>query len=145
MGLLANRSSSQTRNPHPFRCSQCQSDNRYKQAGTGPSRRHIYGSKIAKDFKKSKYSLLQYIKNPKSWTGLSLARTPGALKCGISLSDFWTSIVAKHQQIEGRTLWGTFVRKKSNNDEKTERGYPLVSPGIVCYAEKEEKSSVSLR
>ena len=30
-------------------------------------------------------------------------------------------------------------RKKSHNAEKTERGDPLVSPGTVCYAEKEEK------
>ena len=32
-----------------------------------------------------------------------------------------------------------FFRKKSHNAEKTERGDPLVSPGMVCYAEKEEK------
>ena len=31
-----------------------------------------------------------------------------------------------------------FFRKKSHNAEKTEGG-PLVSPSIVCYAEKEEK------
>ena len=30
------------------------------------------------------------------------------------------------------------VEKKSHNAEKTERGDPLVSPGIVCYAGKRE-------
>ena len=33
-----------------------------KQAGTGPSRRHIQGSKIAKKLPSVKYSLLQYSK-----------------------------------------------------------------------------------
>ena len=33
-----------------------------KQAGTGPSRRHIQGSKIAKRLPSVKYSLLQYSK-----------------------------------------------------------------------------------
>ena len=32
-----------------------------------------------------------------------------------------------------------FFRKKSRSAEKNERGDPLVSPGIVCYAEKQEK------
>ena len=30
-------------------------------------------------------------------------------------------------------------RNKSHNAKKTERGDPLVSVGVVCYAEKEEK------
>ena len=37
--------------------------------------------------------------------------------------------------MKGDTDW---KKSKSHNGEKTERG-PLVSPGIVCYAEKEEK------
>ena len=37
------------------------------------------------------------------------------------------------------TLWGIFFQK-SLNAEKTERGDPLVSPGMVCYAKKKEKS-----
>ena len=32
-----------------------------------------------------------------------------------------------------------FPEKKSQNAEKTERGNPLVSPGMVCYAGKQEK------
>ena len=31
-----------------------------------------------------------------------------------------------------------FPKKRSHNAEKTERGDSLVSPGIVCYAEKEK-------
>ena len=36
--------------------------------------------------------------------------------------------------------FGDFFSKKSRTmPKKTEKGDPLVSPGIVCYAEKEEK------
>ena len=38
------------------------SDREEKQAGTGPGRRHIQGSKIAKRLPSVKYSLLQYSK-----------------------------------------------------------------------------------
>ena len=38
------------------------------------------------------------------------------------------------KKIEEGTLWGYFSRKKSRNAKKTERGDPLVSSGIVCYA-----------
>ena len=37
-----------------------------------------------------------------------------------------------------RTLWRKNNREKSNNAEKNERGEPLASPGIVCYAEKKQ-------
>ena len=67
-----------------------------KQAGTGPSRSHIQGSKIAKDFQVSS-TLLQYSKIEIFWKNIfrknyllkkmdrvarrgSLARAPGALK-----------------------------------------------------------------
>ena len=40
----------------------------------------------------------------------------------------------------GGTLWGNFFsEKKSRSAEKNERGESLVSPGMVCYAEKQEK------
>ena len=46
---------------------------------------------------------------------------------------------AKQQKIEG----GPFGEKKSEKSlavpKKIEMGDPLVSPGIVCYAEKQEK------
>ena len=36
-------------------------------------------------------------------------------------------------------LGKNFFEKKSRSAEKNERGDPLVSPGMVCYAEKQEK------
>ena len=60
---------------------------------------------------------------------------PGRVKRGI-LSHFLTSIVAKHQKIEGGTLWGNFFSKKSLTMPKNWKGDPLVSPGMVCYAKK---------
>ena len=99
----------------------------FEQAGTDPSRRHIWGSKIAKWLQSVKVFSFTVPKKPKKrWT--ELARLKG------TLSHFLTSIVAKHQKIEEGTLWW----KKSNNTEKSETD-PLVSTGIVCYAEKEEK------
>ena len=68
-----------------------------KQAGTGPSRRHIQGSKIAKRLPSVKYSLLQYSKIFRKTIFRKnyilkkmdrvarrgpLARAPGALKGG---------------------------------------------------------------
>ena len=32
-----------------------------------------------------------------------------------------------------------FLEKKSRSAQKNEKGDPLVSPGMVCYAEKQEK------
>ena len=63
-----------------------------------------------------------------------MERIGGPLKRG-TLSHFSASIVAKHQKLEGKF----FSKKKSHNAEKIERGDSLVSPGILCYAEKEEK------
>ena len=38
------------------------------------------------------------------------------------------------------TLWGkNFPKKSLAVPKKIERGDPLVSPGMVCYAEKQEK------
>ena len=49
--------------------------------------------------------------------------------------------VAKHQKNAGGTLWEKiFFRKKSLAvPKKNERVESLVSPGMVCYAEKQEK------
>ena len=53
------------------------------------------------------------------------------------------SNIAKQQKNEGETLWGKNFRKKSlTMPKKTERGskgHPLISPGMVCYAGKQEK------
>ena len=78
----------------------------------------------------SKYPHRQYLKNPKSWTELARIGT---------LSHFLTSIVAKHQKIEGG-LKGVIKDffSKSHNAKKL-KGDPLVSPSIVCYAEKVEE------
>ena len=59
------------------------------------------------------------------------------------LWDFSTSILSihsKHQKKCRGTLWEKNFSKKSLAVPKTnERGEPLVSPGMVCYAEKQEK------
>ena len=41
----------------------------------------------------------------------------------------------------GDPLGKIFFRKTARSAEKNERGDPLVSPGMVCYAEKQEKPS----
>ena len=77
--------------------------------------------------------------NPKvgpNWRA-PLARASGALKGG-TISDFLTSILLQNiEKIEGRSLWRKKIEKVSQS-QKNERG-PLVSPGIVCYAEQKEQ------
>ena len=66
---------------------------------------------------------------------------PKKLK-GRTLWGFSTSILSQNsKKIEGGTLWAKtfFPEKKSHNAKKTEKGDPLVSPGMVCYAGKHEK------
>ena len=61
---------------------------------------------------------------------------------GGTLWDFSTSILSQNiKKNAGGTLWGKFFfsKKKSRSAEKNERGESLVSPGMVCYAEKQEK------
>ena len=61
---------------------------------------------------------------------------------GGTLWDFSTSILSQNiKKNAGGTLWGKifFSKKKSRSAEKNERGESLVSPGMVCYAEKQEK------
>ena len=45
--------------------------------------------------------------------------------------------VTKHEKIEENKNF--YFRKKISVPKKTERGNPLVSPGMVCYAGKQEK------
>ena len=87
--------------------------------------------KLQKEFKVSKYSLLKYLKNPKSWTALARRGDPFAF--------FNIHSVAKHQKIEGGPFGEMFIFEKTHNAGKTVRVDPQVSPGIVCYAEKDEK------
>ena len=62
----------------------------------------------------SKYSLLQYLKNLKSWAELAPP-----------LSHFLTSIVAKHQKIEAGPVGEKFFWEKVSMPEKTEKGDSL--------------------
>ena len=58
---------------------------------------------------------------------------------GGTLWDFSTSILSQNiKKMQG--LFGEiFLRKKVSQCQKNERGDPLVSPGMVCYAEEQEK------
>ena len=60
---------------------------------------------------------------------------------GDPLGFFNIHSVAKHQKkCRGDPLGKIFFsKKKSRSAEKNERGESLVSPGMVCYAEKQEK------
>ena len=65
---------------------------------------------------------------------------PKNLKGG-TLWDFSTSILSQNiKKMQGDPLGKNFFSKKnSRSAEKNERGESLVSPGMVCYAEKQEK------
>ena len=65
---------------------------------------------------------------------------PKKLKGG-TLWDFSTSILSQNiVNLKGDHLGKKFFSEKSlTMPKKTERGDPLVSPGTVCYAEKQEK------
>ena len=59
---------------------------------------------------------------------------------GDFLGFFTIHSVAKHQKNAGGPFGEkNFFEKKSRSAEKNERGESLVSPGMVCYAEKQEK------
>ena len=135
-----------------------------KQAGTGPSRRHIQGSKIAKKLPSVKYSFtvlenrnfleknfskkLHTQKNgPSGAPGLASA-SPWRAKVSQCrktervdpLRFLNIHSVAKLQKNAGGPFGENFFsKKKSRSAEKNERGESLVSPGKVCYAEKQEK------
>ena len=61
---------------------------------------------------------------------------------GWTLWGFSTSILSQNlKKLKGDPMGKKFFpEKKSHNAEKTERGDPLVSPGMVCYARQQEKS-----
>ena len=115
-----------------------------KQAETGPSRRHIQGSKIAKRLPSVKYSFT-VLENRKFYEKIfsknyilkkmdrvarrcPLARAPGALKGGHfrNCQHFcrsWRGFVAKHQKIEGGKIF--IFGKKSHSAEKNWKGGPF--------------------
>ena len=65
---------------------------------------------------------------------------PKKLKGGTNW-DFPTSILTQNskKQLKGGPFGENFSEKKSRSAEKNWKGDPLVSPGMVCYAEKQEK------
>ena len=63
-----------------------------------------------------------------------------------TLWGFSTSILSQNiRKLKGDLLGQFFFRKKVSVSKKTERRDPLVSPGIVCYVEKEETIFGSVR
>ena len=70
---------------------------------------------------------------------------PKKTERGDPLGFFNIHSVAKHQKKCRGTLWGKKFRKKISEKKclavpkKIERGDSLVSPGLVCYAEKQVK------
>ena len=70
---------------------------------------------------------------------------PKKLKIG-PFGIFQHPLCRKTSKNEGGPLEGKNCRKVTQCRKKTERGDPLVSPGIiVCYAEKEHKLFGSVR
>ena len=55
------------------------------------------------------------------------------------LWDFSTSILSQNKEKCRGTLWGNFFSKKVSQCRKKMKGGSLWSPGMVCYAEKQEK------
>ena len=125
-----------------------------KQAGTGPSRRHIQGSKIAKRLPSVKYSFT-VLENRKFLKKIfrknyilkkmdrvarrgSLARAPGALKShnaeklkGGTLCGFSTSILSQNMKKLKKTKIFIFG-KKSHNAEKLKGGPFVVFQHPFC-------------
>ena len=89
---------------------------------------HFYSTRKSKIFRK---------KNGP--TGALKSLNAEKLKGG-TLWDFPTSILSQNsKKIEGGPFGEKFPGKKSRSAEKNWKGDPLVSPGIVWYAGKQEK------
>ena len=100
-----------------------------EQAGTGPSRRHIQGSKIAKGLQESIYSNPKSIKQkngPIGAPGLALARAPGALKGGHFRNCQHFCRSWRGYPLEKKQIFG----KKSHSAEKNWKGGPF---GLAQY------------
>ena len=109
-----------------------------EQAGTGPSRRHIQGSKIAKRLPSVKYSLLQYSKiqnfSKKNFEKITYSKKWTEWRAKVSqcrktersdpLRFFNIHSVAKHEKIEENKNF-YFRKKNLTMPKKTERGDPL--------------------
>ena len=107
----------------------------------------FYSTRKSKTLRKKFFDKITYSKNGPSGAPGPQARAPGALKShnagklkGGTLWDFSTSILSQNiKKMQEGSLGKKFFEKKSRSAEKNERGKPLVSPGMVCYAEKQEK------
>ena len=95
-----------------------------KQAGTGPSRRHIQGSKIAKRFPSVKYSFLQCSKIEnvsKKWSEWrSKVSQCQKTERGDPLRFFNIHSVAKHEKIEENKQF--YFREKISQCRKKLKG-----------------------
>ena len=78
----------------------------------------------------------------------SLSQAPGALKShnaekklkGGPFGIFQHPFCRKtSEKMQGEPLVKIFFPKKARSAEKNEKGESLVSPGMVCYVEKQEK------
>ena len=88
-------------------------------------------SKDSKRTSKCHVSFFTVSGKPKRWTELARRRPFGFLN--IILLQ-----IIKKMKGDYLETFKSF-QKKSHNAEKTERGDPLVSPGIIFYAEKKDK------
>ena len=71
---------------------------------------------------------------------------PKKTERGDPLGFFNIHSVAKNKKMHGGPFGENFFsKKKSRSAEKNEKGDPLVSPGMVCYAEKQENLFGSVR
>ena len=79
-----------------------------KQAGTGPSQRHIRGSKIAKRLPSVKYSLLQYSKIENFSKKLHTQKNGPSGAPGPASASPWRAKVSQCRKTERGILWGFF-------------------------------------
>ena len=117
-----------------------------KQAGTGPSRRHIQGSKIAKRLPSVKYSLLQYSKIENFSKKMDRVARAKVSQCRKTeredpLGFFNIHAVAKHQKIQGDHLWENFFfGKKVSQCRKKMKGGTLWSRPVWYITRKNRKN-----
>ena len=119
-----------------------------KQAGTGTSR--LKNSQKTSMCQVFSFTVLENRnvseKNNRVAQRGSLARVPGALKShnaeklkGGPFEVFQHPLCCKTSKNAGGPFGEKNFNKKVWQCQKNERGDPLVSPGMVCYAEKQEK------
>ena len=145
----------------PFRCLQGYR-RKFKQAGTGPSRRHIQGSKIAKRLPSVKYSFTvlenrNFLKKlrtkkigPSGAPGLASASPwrANVSQCrkterGDPLRFFNIHSVAKHEKIEEKKFF-LFSGKNLTMPKKTERRNPLGFSNIHSVAKHQKNAGGTL-